>query len=90
MHLSRKLQLASAAVIANGLVASILMSNIAQAATCSPKNLCYIKPACPAVSVIDALCNANAPPGCTLSSEECEDSGCSGTQAAIQCSYQSS
>jgi hypothetical protein len=82
---SRKIQLAAAAVVLNGLVALTAMSpDVAQANPCSPVFTCAPMGSCGSL----ALCNVIAPSGCTATGFQCVGgSGCPNLLNRVECLY---
>jgi len=73
MQIRRKVQVASAAVIANALLALFSMSpDLVFAGSCGPVTRCFYTPTCPTDG--PTWCQQNAPSGCTYVSSTCSGS----------------
>jgi hypothetical protein len=85
MNTQRKIQLAAAAVVANGALAlAFLFTGPALAGTCPSKSLCLA--ACPNQNQYPQLCAPFTPPGCTFFFASCSlGGGC--TQDKVTCNY---
>jgi len=82
----RRLQWGSAAVIANSLlVLSAFSSNVALATSCTGIELC--RTVCPGTDD-RAICQAAAPPGCTVKSTACFPAQCNGLPITLTCFFQ--
>jgi hypothetical protein len=73
MNTNRKIQLAAAAVIANGALALGLLSpSSARAAGCGVKYVCVTGTINFCIADTGAACVEATPPGCTISGQVCE------------------
>ena len=88
MNTIRKIQLAAAMTIANGVLAlGLIASSPALAGSCTSQILCFALPNCP--SNPSVACASREPPGCTVASAMCLPFiNCQPfTDIAIQCNF---
>ena len=91
MNANRKIQLAAAVVIANGLLAvGVMGPSLAIASSCTNQAFCVSRNECQLATA--TVCNDNLPPGCTLNYAFClapsQGPYCSGNLYPVLCSYQ--
>lgn len=90
MNINRKIQLAAASVIANGLLALGLLSAApAVAATCNTTQFCFRGDHTYCVATGVSFCDARMPSGCTLSQAVCTLAPCDAGSTIILCYYTS-
>jgi hypothetical protein len=93
MNVNRKIQLAAAAVIVNGVLAlEILSPTTALAASCGPiDSPCLPGSLATCLSAGLAWCRTFTPPGCTFTGDEClGTSGCPVGDVKVACFYKAS
>jgi hypothetical protein len=89
MNTLRKIQLAATISITNSFLAMALLTpHEAFATTCPPVILCLNTTLCPRQSVVNSICTAHTPAGCTFKAGVCAYPNPNCLEAGIFCEYQ--